>query len=149
MNAFWLVFLSDGQVVKQRDLDELESRDTAWKQLLNYLEAHPEITITSIQVIVNGIIHNTPTISKRSEIKNDGDPCNFWCYQKNGMIIYGEDYGKADHYYGLSYRVGSYRTYLWINTENNEVHIEICDINKEYREILIEDFYKTRIPKNE
>ena len=145
--AFWIAFLSDGQVVRQKSLDELENRETAWKQLLNYLEQHPEITIRSLQVIVNGIIYNTPTISKRSEVKNDGDPCNFWCYQKAGLITFGADAGQQSHYYGLSYRCGSFRHYMWINTSNNEVSIEICDIDKEYREKLIETFYSTRIEK--
>lgn len=145
MNAFWLAFLSDGQVVRQKDLEDAETKETAWRQLLNYLEKHPETTITSIQVIANGIVYNTPSVSKHSIIKNDGEPCNFWCYQKNGLIAYGTDFGKVDHYYGLSYRVGQYRHYLWINTETNETHVEICDINKEWREGLIEDFYKTRI----
>lgn len=149
MSAFWIAFLSDGQVVRQKELDELETKDTAWRQLLNYLETHPETTITSIQVIVNGIIHNTPTVSKRSEIKNDGEPCNFWCYQKTGLIAYGAEFGKTTHYYGLSYRVGQYRHYTWIDTETGQTFVEICDIDGEYRERLIEDFYKTRTSKNE
>ena len=60
------------------------------------------------------------------------------------MIIYGEDYGKSDHYLGLSYRCGQNRHYLWVNTTNGETHTEICDVAKEWREILIENFYDTR-----
>jgi len=147
--SFWIAFLSDGQVVRQSELDDLGNRKTAWLQLIDYLQQHSEITIQSIQIVVNGIIYNTPTISKYAEKKNDGDPCHFWFYQKHGMIVYGNDAGKTDNYYGISYRVGKFRHYMWINVDNNEVHVEICDIEKEYRESLIEEFFLTRTLKNE
>jgi hypothetical protein len=141
MSAKWIVYLSDGQVVKSDELEEIDSSKTAWLQLMDYLRDKVELEIRSIQLVINGVVYNTPSISKRASVVSDGDPCRFWCFQKVGRLIYGG--ADVDHWYGLSYRVGEYRHYTWVNTQTNETYSEVHSILNQ-RESTIEKFYDDR-----
>lgn len=138
MKNRWIVSLSDGQTIKE---DELQGKLSPWLQLRNYLLEHKEKKITSIQVVINRVVYNTPSIrnKKNAEFINEGNPDRLWFAKKETMIFFGG--WKPESYYGLSYRVGDYRHWLWINTANNETHFEVKLIKGNEREEKIEKFY--------
>lgn len=142
MNSYWIAYLSDGQVVKQKDLEEVDATLSAWLQLLKYLNEHKELEIRNIQLVVNGRVYNTPSLSTRASFVSDGKPCRLWCYQKVARDIIGGD-NSNQHFLGLSYRLGEYRHYTWVDTTTNESYIEICNLDNP-REQTIENFYNER-----
>lgn len=139
MSAYWIAYLSDGQVVKQKDLESIDKTRTGWLQLKEYLFYHPKLDIRMIQLVVNGRVYNTPSLSPRAT--NDGKPNRLWCYQRYDKIIAGGS--EDEHFFSISYRLGDFRHYTWVNTLTNESHIEICSVDNP-REKVIEDFYDSR-----
>lgn len=137
MRSKWLVSLSDGQTMREDVMLEKDSSRSAWLQLRDYLLENKDKCITSIQLIINGYVYNTPNIVHPKV--NDGHPRHLFFHKRSDLIFAGGN--EKDEYYGFSYRVDNYRHYLWINLKGNEVFCEIRDINIRNQEKNIELFY--------
>ena len=70
--------------------------------------------------------------------KPEAAPDRF-CFHKKSSFVFLGAY-EQNQFYGFSYRFGNYRHYFWVNTRNNETHIEVKPIEKS-QEINIEKFY--------
>jgi hypothetical protein len=138
MRSKWLVSLSDGQTIREDKLLEEKPEISAWLRLKEYLLENKDKHITSIQLIVNGYIYNTPNIVNPKA--NDGNPCHLFFHKKSDFVFIGDV--SKDEYYGFSYRIGAYRHYLWVKLKGNEVFTEIRDIKIRNQEKNIELFYE-------
>lgn len=135
-----MVSLSDGQTIVETKLINNGNKLSPWLQLLNYLRKNKDKKILSIQVVINGKIYNTPRLQHKTNAKfvDSDKPDRLWCSKKASQIFVGGwTYSSS---YGLSYRFGDYRHYLWIDEKTNETHTEIVPI-KGHREEVIEKFY--------
>lgn len=138
MKAYWFAYLSDGQCVSEKDLYEEDNQTNPWLRMMEYLKKNG-ITVSSVQLIVNGRVYNTPSITNRGKFYCEGEPCNLWCQKRFNAITFGEY--EENLYYGISYKVGDYRHYLWVNVENNESFVEIKNCNG-LNERYIDQFYE-------
>jgi hypothetical protein len=138
----WVAYLSDGQAVKQKDLEQEDSTVSPWLKLLQYLSNHPNLEIRNIQLISKGRVFNTPSMSHRSNFPNDGNPCNLWCFQKyfRSMSMGSELIDDDELFMGIAYKVGEYYHYIWVNQENGESFTQVKHFS-EQNEQVIEKFY--------
>jgi len=145
MNSKWIISLNDGQRIceetLQRDLREKGIILSPWLYILDYLKSENK-EITHIELIVNGKRYNSPSKSKGARFKNDGYPDDFWVCRKLAVIgITGM--ASQKEYISLSYRLGDYRHFMWIDIQTNDLYIEIKNnedatvkvINSEYATI--------------
>jgi len=141
MQANWICSLSDGQSISEKTLLERDPTRSAWLQFLDYLKENKDKKVTSIQLVINGFYYNTPSIAnkKNTKFKNDINPDRLWCSKKSDCIFVGGY--QRDDFYNISYRVGDYRHYMWVNLRTNDVSMEVISIYNKNREKNIELFY--------
>ena len=140
MKANWIANLSDGQTTNEREIKTNSTDEkSSWLQLIDYLKKNPSKKITSIQLVINGFVYNTPKIKTNKNCHYDEGPDRFSFHKKDSFVFLGA-YEK-NSFYGFSYRVDNNRHYFWINTRNNETYMEVYKIDKRTQESNIEKFY--------
>ena len=126
----WIISLSDGQRLSEDTLkDQLgnETNLSPWLLVMDYLHKNPSKEITHIELIVNGKRYNSPSVGKSARFKNDIEPVDFWVCRRMLMFMAGGS--GSQEYISISYRVGDYRHFLWVNTQTNETYIELKGLN--------------------
>jgi len=153
----WIVSFNDGQRISSKMLLAKYPKKNPWDYVINFLKKNKynvdgsRKQITHLELIVNGIRYNGPSVSNESFSSTNGYS-RFWVLQKAGFI-FGDGRPKQDHVIGISYRNGSFRYILWVNEMNNDSHMQIinlsdpktkqdfyfinieADISKDYKEI--------------
>ena len=127
--AKWIVSLNDGQQISIDDLLD-ESRVNPWRKLLDYLKIKDidgnQKYVTLVQLVVNGVVYNSPSLSKVSPFYSGENVSKFWIFFKDIVNFAKGD--NTDNFISFSYRVGDYRNFLWVNTKNNFVYTQILNV---------------------
>jgi len=124
----WIVSVSDGQRISSNSFD---SNVNPWDKVLEYLRKNLDINqekkyITHVELIVNNVRYNSPTLSKNSLFLSSEDFGKFWIFYKHVSDLAGGN--RKDNYTGLSYRLGDYRHFLWVNEKNNFSYSQILNV---------------------
>lgn len=83
------------------------------------------VSITNIQLNVNGKIYNSASTSKRAKFKNCGLINHFWIFGQSDFEITEL---KSEEFISFSFQVDNgNRIFQWVNVETNESWIEIAD----------------------
>lgn len=128
MNAQWIVSFNDGQRISSKNLE-----GNPWKKILSYLSSNSlnangeNKKITHIELIVNGVRYNSPTLSKKSTFQGTEEIGKFWILYKDTALVGVKD-SNAENFMAYSYRLGNYRSIFWVNTKTNHTYQQILDI---------------------
>ena len=124
MSYNWVASLSNGQRLSMRDIITEEGVGK-WDQVVNYTKKN-NVTITHIEVTVNGRRYNSPSNSKNASFKSGINPEKFWIYYRQVADL--DPVQSEEHYIAYSYRIGECRHFYWVNTNNNFCYAQVLNV---------------------
>jgi hypothetical protein len=124
----WIVSLSDGQRISYNNL-VAEDNKNPWDKITAYLKENnigkeEKKYITHVELIVNGVRYQSPSLSRNAVFKTSEEIKGFWVFYKSVMNLSGSQ----EDYVSVSYRLGDYRYFLWVNQQNNVTYTQILNM---------------------
>lgn len=130
MSFQWNVSLSDGRRVSMKDLEK--EGVNPWHELVNYVKNNKDVDgsplrMTHLELIVNSQRYNSPTCGKNSIFKSSQEPKYFWIIGTREGFLVGDESNAGD-FISLSYRIGDYRHFVWVNLATNFVYNQVLNV---------------------
>lgn len=137
MSVEWTAFLNDGRSINDKDLF-IPKEDLPFKKLVKYVTKE-DLTINAVTLNVNGIRYNSPSLSERGNFVSAIKPEKFWIFFRDRYLMMQN---RSSSFVGLSWKLGDYRTILWVSTTTVPPisWIEIAGTNNN-SETSIEKYY--------
>jgi len=125
---YWIVSLDNGERLSSKDL---EGGQNPFTKVLEYIRTNVDLKgnkrkITHVELIVNNVRYNSPSLSKRSSFCSNDNLEMFYVMYKDSAVL---NTGVAgDNYVAYSYRLGEYRHFFWVNTKNNCCYAQTLNV---------------------
>lgn len=120
----WIASLSNGQQLSMRELNNGDGTNP-WDKVVNYIRKN-DLQITHLQLIVNGKVYNSPSLSRNASFRSNTSIDKFWIFYKHAANLAGDQ--QSENYIAFSYRIGDFRNFFWVNTHNNFCYTQILNV---------------------
>ena len=120
--SYWIVYLSNGRVLDERNFDTSPGNKTPYGQMKDYLE-ESDTFITNVQTVVGGRTYNLPSLSNHSNFPTKYKKISYDIIRRASLDLQS---GKTILYLGISCTIkNDINIILWVNEESGNSYLEI------------------------